>query len=61
MAADIVKYGLYTYEELNALVPVPKVMFDAVNGQYFKVAVGRGIITIEQICELVERYVYLFE
>lgn len=60
MAADIEKYGLYTYEELNALVPVPEVMFDAVNGQYLKVAVGKGIITIEQIGELVERYVDLF-
>lgn len=61
MAADIEKYGLYTYEELNALVPVPEVMFDAVNGQYLKVAVGKGIITIEQIGELVERYADLFE
>lgn len=61
MAADIEKYGLYTYEELNTLVPVPEVMFDAVNGQYLKVAVGKGIITIEQIGELVERYADLFE
>ena len=61
MAADIEQYGLYTYEELNALVPVPEVMFDAVNGQYLKVAVGKGIITIEQIGELVERYADLFE
>lgn len=36
-------------------------MFDAVNGQYLKVAIGKGIITIEQISELVERYVRLFE
>ena len=61
MAADIEQYGLYTYEELNALVPVSEVMFDAVNGQYLKVAVGKGIITIEQIGELVERYADLFE
>ena len=61
MAADIEKYGLYTYEELNALVPVPEVMFDAVNGQYLKVAVGKGIITIEHIGKLVERYADLFE
>ena len=60
MAADIEQYGLYTYEELNALVPVPEVMFDAVNGQYLKVAVGKGIVTLEQIGELVERYSDLF-
>lgn len=60
MAADIAQYGLYTYEELNALVPVPEVMFDAVNGQYLKVAVGKGIVTLEEIGELVERYSDLF-
>ncbi len=61
MAADIEMYGLYTYEELNALVSVTEVMFDAVNGQYLKVAVGKGIITIEQIGEFIEKYSYLFE
>lgn len=38
-----------------------EIMFDAVNGQYLKVAIGKGIITIEQISELVERYGRLFE
>lgn len=61
MAADIEQYGLYIYEELNALVPVPEEMFNAVNGQYLKVAVGKGIITIEQIGELVDKYADLFE
>ena len=35
-------------------------MFDAENGQYLKVAVGKGIVTLEQIGELVERYSDLF-
>lgn len=61
MEADVEMYGLYTYEELNSLVPMQEMMFDAVNGQYLKVAIGKGIITIEQISELVERYVGLFE
>lgn len=61
MEADVEMYGLYTYEELNSLVPMQELMFDAVNGQYLKVAIGKGIITIEQISELVERYVGLFE
>ena len=60
MAADIEQYGLYTYEELNALVPVTEEMFDAVNGQYLKVAVGKGIITLKKIGGLVERYADLF-
>ena len=41
-------------------MPVTEEMFDAVNGQYLKVAVGKGIITLEQIAELVERYSDLF-
>ena len=61
MEADVEIYGLYTYEELNSIVPMQEIMFDAVNGQYLKVAIGKGIITIEQISELVERYVRLFE
>lgn len=61
MEADVEMYGLYTYEELNSLVPMQELMFDVVNGQYLKVAIGKGIITIEQISELVERYVRLFE
>lgn len=59
--ADVEIYGLYTYEELNSIVPMQEIMFDAVNGQYLKVAIGKGIITIEQISELVERYGRLFE
>lgn len=61
MEADVEIYGLYTYEELNSIVPMQEIMFDAVNGQYLKVAIGKGIITIEQISELVERYGRLFE
>ena len=60
MAADIEQYGLYTYEELNALVPVTEELFEAVNGQYLKIAVGKGILTVEEIGELVERYSGLF-
>jgi len=60
MAADIEQYGLYAYEELNALVPVTEELFEAVNGQYLKIAVGKGILTVEEIGELVERYSGLF-
>lgn len=60
MAQDIATYGLFTYEELNAIVPMPEVMFNAVNGQYLKVAIGKGLITINQIEMLVERYSMFF-
>ena len=60
MAADIEEYGLFTYEELNAIVPVPEAIFDAVNGQYLKVSIGKGLITYEQIGELIDLYSGLF-
>ena len=40
---------------------VPEKMFNAVGGQYLKVAVGKGLITIDEIQELVNRYIALFE
>ena len=56
MQADIEEYGLYTYEELNALCPVSEELFEAVNGEYLKIAVGKGLITVEEICALAARY-----
>lgn len=60
MAADIAQYGLYTYEEFNALYNVPEVMFDACGGQYLKVALGKGLITEEGLQNLIERYSVFF-
>ena len=60
MQRDIETYGLYTYEEVNALAPLPEEMFYAVNGQYVKVAVGKGIITEQDLINLINRYVDLF-
>ena len=56
MAQDISIYGLYTYEEFNNIVPIPECMFDAFNGQYLKIAIGKGITTIEDIQCLLDRY-----
>ena len=61
MAGDIERYGTFTYEEFNAIVPVPEVMFNAVNGQYLKVALGKGLITIEKIRNLIDRYSVKFQ
>lgn len=54
--ADIEKYGLFTYEEFTEICPVPKTIFEAVNGQYLKVAIGKGLTSIKEIQSLISRY-----
>ena len=61
MEADIQTYGLYTYEEFNAVIPLPELVFDAFCGQYLKVSVGKGLITLQEIAALLERYSGFFE
>lgn len=56
MAEDIAEYGLFTYEEFNEIISVPEIIFNAFNGQYLKVSVGKGLITLDQIRVLIERY-----
>lgn len=55
MTEDIKKYGLYTYEDFADYVPyeVFEYMFPA---KYYKIAVGKGLITFEEIIELVDYY-----
>ncbi|HIT77491.1 MAG TPA: hypothetical protein IAD47_01715 [Candidatus Limihabitans stercoravium] len=60
MAADIAQYGLFTYEEFAELVPVSEEVFDAFNAQYFKVAIGKGLIDIEGIAKLAADYAEFF-
>ena len=50
--ADIEKYGLYTYEEWSAYVTYEE--FTDFNGAYFKVAVGKGLLTVGEIFSLIE-------
>jgi uncharacterized repeat protein (TIGR02543 family) len=52
MQADIEKYGLYTYEEFAMYCT--KEQFAALGLEYFKVAVGKGYITYDQIIFLLE-------
>lgn len=54
--ADIEKYGLFTYEEFKEIVYISEDMFNAFNGQYLKIAIGKGLITIDEIKELIARY-----
>lgn len=56
MERDIDQYGLYTYEEFTQTFQVPYEVFNAFNAQYFKVAIGKGLITEERITNLIERY-----
>lgn len=61
MAQDIATYGLYTYEEFSNIIPIPQLVFDAFNGQYLKVAIGKGITTLEEIQALLDRYSVFLE
>ncbi len=55
-ANDIETYGLFTYDEFYELIPVPKEIFNAFNGQYLKVAIGKGITNLEILGKLFEQY-----
>ena len=56
MQADIEKYGLYEYEVFE-VYGVTYEQFIAFNGPYLKVLVGRGVLTFEEILELISSYV----
>ena len=56
-AADIESYGLFTYEDFADVIP--EEAFYAFNGAYLKVAIGKGMLTWEDIEYLAQRYVPL--
>lgn len=56
MQADIAQYGLFTYEEFAQIVPLTEDVFEAFNGQYMKVAIGKGLITESRLLGLARRY-----
>ena len=61
MAQDIATYGLYTYEEFCAeVVEIPQEAFEAFNGQYLKVSMGKGLITVDEVKALYNRYESFF-
>ena len=57
---DIATYGLFTYEEFFEIFPIPEIIFEAFGGAYLKVSIGKGLITEEELIELVERYSKFF-
>lgn len=59
-ATDIATYGLFTYEEFAEIIPIPEVIFEAFNGQYLKVSIGKGLITMGELVALIEHYADFF-
>ena len=68
-AAIMLGYGLchLMAENLKELMDdagrfkdVPEEIFNAFNGKYLKVSIGKGLITEEQIGALIERYAEFF-
>ena len=57
--ADIETYGLLTVDDFGGLVS--EYAFEAFNGQYLGIAVGKGLLTWETVEYLVERYAPLYD
>ncbi|MGN0818669.1 MAG: InlB B-repeat-containing protein, partial [Candidatus Coproplasma sp.] len=57
-AQDIQTYGLFTYEDFEDMIS--EEVFEAFNGQYLKVAIGKGLLDWQSIEELIERYSVFF-
>ena len=55
MQADIEKYGLYTYDDWKDIVPYE--VYEAIPFKYFKVAIGKGYITYDEILRLYNEYI----
>ncbi len=52
--SDITEYGLFTYAEFCDIIPIE--IFEAFQGQYLSVSIGKGLITWDGIEMLIERY-----
>lgn len=58
LSADIEKYGLFTYADFEHLIPAE--IYYAFNGAYMKVAIGKGITSLEGLMKLIETYAKFF-
>ena len=56
MQKDIETYGLYTYEELNAICPLSEEMFNAAGGAYLKISIAKGNLTVDELIYMINRY-----
>lgn len=57
MIADIEKYGLFEYEDLE-FIGLSKELFDALNAKYLKIAISKGLITLEDLNNLYKEHFY---
>ena len=56
MAEDIATYGLFTYEDFKDYIP--EELFNTIFPvKYLKVSIGKGLVTMEEIAYIIERYV----
>ena len=53
-------YGLYTYEELNAICPLSEEMFNAAGGAYLKISIAKGNLTEDELITMINRYSKFF-
>ena len=60
MARDIEKYGLFSYEELNAIAPLSEEMFNAAGGAYLQVSIGKGNLSMDELIAMINRYSVFF-
>ena len=56
---DIEEYGLLTYEDFDGLID--ELGFEAYNGKYLNISIGKGLITWEDIQKLADRYGHFTE
>ena len=54
MAADIEEYGLFTYDDWHDYATEEQ--FEAFNGAYLKVAIGKGLVTVNEIVGYINRF-----
>ena len=59
MNSDIEKYGLFSYEDFKDLVPYE--IYCLFPTKYFKVAIAKNLLTMEQIQYYIDRYLPLME
>lgn len=54
MAADIEQYGLFSYDDWRDYATAEQ--FEAFNGAYLKVAIGKGLVTVNEIMGYINRF-----
>lgn len=55
--SDLESYGEYSYEDWKDLISYD--LYEGLNVRYFKVAIGKGLVTYEQLLKYIEYYSYL--